>query len=71
MRFEKGDVFKMDSRWDGDSRFDDPSGLISTIMILELEGKARQTLLFVHSVLQPAGGNFINMWKYLNLRGVF
>ena len=25
MRFEKGDVFKMDSRWDGDSRFDDPS----------------------------------------------
>ena len=71
MRFEKGDVFKMDSRWDGDSRFDDPSGLISTIMILELEGKARQTLLFVHSVLQPAGGNFINMWKYLNQRGVF
>ena len=69
MRFEKGDVFKMDSRWD--SRFDDPSGLISTIMILELEGKARQTLLFVHSVLQPAGGNFINMWKYLNQRGVF
>ena len=70
MRLKEGDVLKVDSQWHGENRYGDPAGLISSVVIVELEGKARQTLCFVHSVLQPAGG-FIDVWKYLNQRGVF
>lgn len=71
IKLKEGDTLTLQSQWNGDNAYNTPSGLLSSIVILELEGRVKQTLLYVHAVLQPAGGNFINIWKYLNQRGVF
>lgn len=71
IKLKEGDTLTLQSQWNGENAYNTPSGLLSSVVILELEGRVKQTLLYVHAVLQPAGGNFINIWKYLNQRGVF
>lgn len=71
IRLKEGDTLTLQSQWNGENAYNTPSGLLSSVVILELEGRVKQTLLYVHAVLQPAGGDFINIWKYLNQRGVF
>ena len=71
IKLKEGDTLTLQSQWEGENAFNTPSGLLSSVVILELEGRVKQTLLYVHAVLQPAGGNFINIWKYLNQRGAF
>lgn len=71
IKLKAGDTLTLQSQWDGENTYNIPSGLLSSVVILELEGQVKQTILYVHTVLQPAGGNFISIWKYLNQRGVF
>lgn len=71
IKLKEGDTLTLQSQWNGENAYNTPSGLLSSVVILELEGRVKQTLFYVHAVLQPAGGDFINIWKYLNQRGVF